>query len=318
MERCSRDRVRPTWPIGLLWASLCLVCFSGAGCSCWPWSASGEASALQPCGIDSRRDPENWAFPEKADLGYTLVFPGIWAIQQPDRSIVTGLVQAQTPSAIEIYDWTAGPLLLFYNLCAQERNRREAQTIARKIMAYQDRYPGRPVNLVGYSGGAAMAVFVLEALPPDRKVSSTVLLAACLSPDYDLHLALSRSERGIHSFYSPLDVTILMLMTGGLGTSDGRHAFSAGALGFVPPVKQETDPPAATLVQQPYTFDMLWLGHPGGHFGWTSPAFIAQWIAPLIVPADNNPAASRFFMVASTEQWTDTSRDEIPLARIWQ
>ena len=257
----------------------------GGGCACQPRLASGDACPLQPCGTESCSDPGNWAFPEKAGLGYTIVFPGIWSIQQPDRRIVQGLVQARTPSAIELYDWTAGSLLLFYNLCALERNRREAQTIAGKIMAYQDRYPGQPVNLVGYSGGAAMAVFVLEALPPDRKVSSAVLLGASLSPDYDLSAALSRTERGIHSFYSPLDVTILVLMTGLLGTSDGCHAPSAGAIGFQTPVKQERntgDPPAAALVQQPYTLDMLSQGHPGEHFGWTNPAFIAQWVAPLI------------------------------------
>ena len=180
MELCSRGQDRPTWPIGWVCASLCLVCFSGGGCTCWPPSASGDACPLQPCCTTSCGDSSDWVFPEKADLGYTIVFPGIWGIQVPDRWIVQGLVQAQTPSAIELYDWTAGPLLLFYNLCALERNRRAAQTIARKIMAYQDRYPGRPVNLVGYSGGAAMAVLVLEALPPDRKVSSTVLLGVPL------------------------------------------------------------------------------------------------------------------------------------------
>ena len=295
-------RVRPPWPIGWLCASVCLVSFSGGCCSCPPAASSGNARPLQPFCADTCRDPRDWVFPEKADLGYTIVFPGIWSIQQPDRWIVDGLVQAQTPSAIELYDWTAGSLLLFYNLCAVERNRREAQAIAGKIMAYQDRYPGRPVNLVGYSGGAAMAVFVLEALPPDRKVSSVVLLGASMSPDYDLSTALGRTERGIHNFYSPLDVPILMLMTGALGTSDGCHTFSAGAVGFQTPLKQEGntgDPPAASLVQQHYTLDMLWQGHPGGHFGWSNPAFIAQWVAPLIAPSGSNPLPPRFLAVAN-------------------
>ena len=180
--------------------------FREGGCTCWPPSASGDACPLQPCCTTSCGDSSDWVFPEKADLGYTIVFPGIWGIQVPDRWIVQGLVQAQTPSAIELYDWTAGPLLLFYNLRALERNQRAAQTIARKIMAYQDRYPGRPVNLVGYSGRSGNRR--LWYWRPCRRTERCRPPSCLRSPwrQYDLGTAMVRTERGIHSFYSPLDV----------------------------------------------------------------------------------------------------------------
>jgi pimeloyl-ACP methyl ester carboxylesterase len=271
-----------------------LICLAGGGCACQPRPAN-VAPPLEPCGTAPQIDSRGWVLPENAELGYTIVLPGIWGSRALDHRIVQGLVKAHTPCAIDLCDWTEGPLLLLSNLRALDRNRREAQTLARKIMAYQDRYPGRPVNLIGYSGGAAMAVLTLEALPPERKVSSAVLLAATLAPDYDLRTATSRTERGIHSFYSLLDVPLLMVMTTAVGTSEGRHSFAAGAVGFQTSAESASDPApsAATVVQRQYTWDMLQLGHPGGHFGWTHPAFIAQWVAPLIgTPAPGDPGDS--------------------------
>jgi pimeloyl-ACP methyl ester carboxylesterase len=236
-------------------------------------------------------EPSRWISPQKADLGYTLVLPGILGSQPLDHGIVKGLLNARAPCAIDLYDWTAGGLMMLYNLRGLERNRREAQIVAQKIMAYQDRYPGRPVHLIGYSGGGAVAVFALEALPPDRRVSSAILLAPTLAPEYDLRLAASRTERGICHFYSPLDVPLLMVMTLVFGTSEGHHTFAAGALGFETPPKDKRDPRDASpapVVQQRYTLDMLALGHPGGHFGWANPAFVARWVAPLLRPSDTS------------------------------
>jgi pimeloyl-ACP methyl ester carboxylesterase len=284
MDMGSRRREQPAWSIDWLLVSLGLLCCAGGGCTSAPRPGSVDAFPVQPCSTASF-EPSGWVSPQKADLGYTVVLPGILGSQPLDHGIVQGLVNARAPCAIDLYDWTAGGLMMLYNLRGLDRNRHEARTIARKIMAYQDCYPGRPVNLIGYSGGAAMAVFALEALPPERKVTSAILLAPTLAPEYDLRTAASRTEQGICSFYSPLDVPLLMAMTFVLGTSEGRHTFAAGALGFETHPKDKSDPldsSATPVVQQRYTLDMLSLGHPGGHFGWANPAFVAQWVAPLI------------------------------------
>ena len=288
----SRRRGQPAGSIDWILVSLCLVCCAGGGCASAPRPAPAGACPWQPCST-ALCAPCDWVSPQNADLGYTVVLPGILGSQPLDDGIVQGLVNARAPCAIDLYDWTAGSLMMLYNLRGLERNRREAQTIARRIMAYQDCYPGRPVNLIGYSGGGAMAVFALEALPPERRIKSAILLAPTLAPDYDLRAAASRTADGICCFYSPLDVPLLMAMTFVFGTSEGRHTFAAGALGFETPPKDKSDPfdsSAVPLVQQRYTLDMLALGHPGGHFGWASPAFVAQWVAPLLrssAPADH-------------------------------
>jgi pimeloyl-ACP methyl ester carboxylesterase len=226
--------------------------------------------------------------PERLDRGYVLLLPGIMGCTSTDHELTVGLAAADVPLAIEMYDWTEGPWLLISNLRGLKRNRREAGKIAEKIVAYQERYPGRPVYIVGYSGGAGMAVMSLEALPPGQKVTGVILLAATLAPDYDLRLAMSHTEKGICNYYSPIDVPILMATMTLVGTMEGRHTVAAGAWGFTVPKQldaQEREQYQRGLVQRKYSIEMLASGNPGGHFGWVRPGFVQHWVAPLVSPS---------------------------------
>jgi pimeloyl-ACP methyl ester carboxylesterase len=256
------------------------------------------AAALAICGLvcltagcctigRPRLDTGALMSPERLDRGYTLLLPGITGCTSIDHQLIVGLARADVPSAIEMYDWTEGPWLLLSNLRGLARNRRQARKIAEKIAAYQDRYPGRPVHVIGYSGGAGMAVLALEALPPGRRVTSAILLGATLAPDYDLRLAISHTEWGIRSFYSPIDVPILMGAIALVGTTEGRHTVGAGAWGFTVPKElrgEQREQYQRGLVQQKYRLEMLACGNFGGHYGWVRPRFVRQWLAPLVSP----------------------------------
>ncbi len=217
--------------------------------------------------------------------GLVLVLPGIEGSGPVNRSIAAGLGDAGVPAAIRVHDWTTGlwPLLLFH-LRARRRNRRQAQALAGFIVRYQDAFPGRPVSLVGHSGGGALAVWTLEALPPDRTVSTAVLLGPALSPAYALGPALRKVQRGIWHFYSPLDLFLLGLGTLLFGTVDGRHAFSAGLFGFQPPrgTPAEADLYRQRLHQRCYRPAMARRFHLGGHFGWANRVFVAETLGPLL------------------------------------
>jgi len=238
-------------------------------------------------------------FRERLDRGYTIVLPGIWGDQAVDYGIVMGLRDGDVESAVELHDWTPKTLCLVYNLRAIDQNRAEARRIAAKIVAYQDRYPCRPVHLVGYSGGAGEAVLTLEALPADRKVTDAILLAPTLASDYDLRPAMSRTTCGIRNFYSPLDVPILMVLSTAFGTTEGRHTPAAGAIGFQTPTSASPEERLEyenRLPQQSYEPGMVMEGHCGGHFGWANRAFIARYVAPLlaasVTPAPPSATAS--------------------------
>jgi pimeloyl-ACP methyl ester carboxylesterase len=232
---------------------------------------------------------QGWLAPERVERGYTIILPGVEGTSWFNISIARGLVDAGHDAAIEIYDWTTRcRLMLFYHLMALERNREQARIIAEKIIAYQDRFPNRPVRLIGHSGGAAMAVLVLEALPEDRRVTQTVLLAGALSPDYDLSTALRRSELGITSFYSGGDFVYLGAGTLAFGTLDRQHTPSAGAIGFRIPeylTPERRRWYESRLHEEPYRLEMLRSFNFGGHIGPVNRRFVAEWVAPLLTAA---------------------------------
>jgi pimeloyl-ACP methyl ester carboxylesterase len=181
--------------------------------------------------------------------------------------------------AIQTYDWTSilGPL---WNLRATARNRRQAERIADMVINYRTNHPGRPVYLVGQSGGGAIAVWTAEILPPEYKVDGIILLAASLSPNYILDLAIQNSRRGIVSFYSEKDW--LLLGTNVTGTMDGELATSAGRTGFLYPAEGPKPLNYGRLFQVPWDRQMSRAGNTGGHLSSGAAPFVSRYVAPLI------------------------------------
>ncbi len=224
--------------------------------------------------------------PDRLERGLVLVLPGIEGESCINHSIARGLADGGVSYAIEIHDWTTGVIFLFlYHLRGWRRNVKQAERLARRIVEYQAAYPGRPVHVVGHSGGGAMAVLILERLPVNAVVTSAVLLQPAISPGYDLSTALARTERGIWNFRSVIDVFFEGLATSIGGTTDGRHSPAAGMIGFRPPANL-TGPGkelyATRLVDVPFRPAMIADFHFGGHFGPTNRVFVAEQIAPLL------------------------------------
>lgn len=230
----------------------------------------------------------SWRNHEEGRLenGLILVLPGIEGAGPLNWGIVRGILDAGDGAAVRMIDWTTGFWPFFpFHLRARQRNRDRAFAIARMIADYQDRYPGRPVYLVGHSGGAALAVWALEALPEPRTITAAVLLGAALSPRYPLATALARTQRGIWNFFSPLDWIFLTIGTILFGTFDGRHGVSAGWRGFAPPPGLDDEQQMLyqdRLHQHGYHPRMLGSFHPGGHLGWANRVFVSEVVAPLV------------------------------------
>ena len=252
----------------------------------WRGFLSAAGVLTMPLGTWWRRGISELTAPERLDRGLVIILPGIEGKSHLSLDIAHGLADGGVPLAVEIIDWTTGfPPLFAFHLRAGNRNRRAAQKIADRITAYQDEYPTRPVHVIGHSGGAGVALFTLEAMPSDRRISSAVLLGAAVSPGYDLREALSHTESGIWNFYSAMDVLFLGIGTLLLGTIDGRHAVSAGARGFKLPSNSDSQtqsPSENRLHQQPYILQMAASWHLGGHNGWMNRIFTAEWLAPML------------------------------------
>jgi len=255
-------------------------------------AGSMAAAAVAPLGGWWCPGIEHLATPDRLERGLILVLPGIEGRGPVNLDLARGLADGGVTAAIEVFDWTTGSTALaLYHLRALERNRRVADEVARRIVEYQDQHPGRPVHLVGHSGGGGLAVLALEALPEGRTITSAVLLAPALSPRYDLTKALGRTERGIRHFHSRHDRLYLELGTRTFGTLDGHHATAAGAQGFRLPegASAETTHLYATrLFQEPYRREMAASWNLGQHTGATNRVFAAEWIAPLLGPGQTD------------------------------
>ena len=280
---------------------------------CWRGMSSALRIYLVPLGSWWCRSVDHLASNDRRAAGLVIVLPGIEGRSTLNLDIARGLVDGGVPCSVELHDWTTGRLFYsLYHLRSTTWQARQAVRLAKRITDYQSEFPGRPVVLVGHSGGAAMSLLTLPLLE-DRKITGAVMLAAAVSPRYDTTAARQYVERGIWSFHSPLDWLQLGLGTLAAGTFDGKHTFSAGMVGFRDAGPRDTGPrdtgprdtgprdtgprdtgsgdarPAtddiAPFHQIRYRFTMLGSWNFGGHHGWANRLFAAEWLAPIVLEA---------------------------------
>ena len=223
-----------------------------------------------------------WTTPERYEKGLIVVLPGIEGMGPLNLSICDGLFNGGVEGAIELTGWGGGPLGILFNQRAEAGNRRRAAGIAKRIVAYQNEYPDRPVFLIGHSGGTAIAVWTAEAMPNDHQVTGLILLASSLSGEYNLCPALERTTQGIVNFYSGNDTILLALGTGAVGTMDGRYSAPAGRIGFETPEILGDSWAYEGLHNVAWTPRMTRLNHIGGHSGYSGYTFVEAVVAELV------------------------------------
>jgi len=218
----------------------------------------------------------------RLDQGLVMVFTGIEGRGVLNEDICHGLNAGGVDWGIELVDWTIGlPFTTLLNIGSRGRNHRQATAIGQRIAKYRLDYPGRPVVLVGQSGGAAIAVWAAERLPAGHRVDGIILLAAALSPEYPLDNALARSRRGIVSFHSSRDRFFLGAGTTISGTMDGKHGSAAGRVGFtVPADGARAGAYRRKLFQVPWR-EQVYRSGLGGHLTSGSRDFVARHVGPL-------------------------------------
>jgi pimeloyl-ACP methyl ester carboxylesterase len=217
---------------------------------------------------------------EHLGRGLVIVLPGIEGRAAHNERVCRDLCDENIGLAVELYDWTI-PFGLILNQCVVPLNRLAAKDLAARIVRYHKDNPGRPVFLIGHSGGTAIAVWAAEELPQGETIDGIVLLASSLSPEYDLSNAMEHTEMGIVNFCSDGDAGLLGLGTLLFGTMDGRHGEAAGKVGFRRPARLSEED-YGRLFEVRWDTSMAAVGNDGGHFGCISSGFIRSRVAPLI------------------------------------
>ena len=235
-------------------------------------NASGQNGGIQYSFSDS-------GF-RRFDRPYVLILPGILGEQIWDRNLRKGIKNSQAAVDVEIYDWTHGPLMAGFNIGGNEA---KVEHLTQGIIKFKQHQPMRPLFLIGHSGGCRMAISILERLPQEIQVEKSLLLSPCIDANYDIGPATQACRTGLFAFRSPIDIPISMPLTAIHGLANGQLSLSASVVGFRNPSRTtHTNLGTPNFFQIDYTPEMISSGHPGGHFGWTTPGFVKRYITPLL------------------------------------
>lgn len=230
----------------------------------------------------------SFSTPERMDSGLVIILPGIEGESGFNRDIRRGLEATALRRAIPIRSW--GPQVPLFGMLVNQTNflgnRLIGASIAKEIVAYQNEYPGRPVHVIGHSGGGGIAVFVAESLPDDHPIDGLVLLSASISSGRDLTKALSHCKNGIINYYAPGD-PLLSVGTAFMGNVCGTHGPGAGLNGFTSPGEKaspETKLAYTKLYQIRLRPEMV-NGDGVGHTSGTDHDFVYYHVAPWVFSA---------------------------------
>lgn len=215
--------------------------------------------------------------------GTIVMIPGI--VGQPSDlfGMRDGLCDAMAAGGaewyeIEIIPWETSAFQPIKNLTDYEANVARARKIAARLTQLHRERPGRPLVLLGNSGGGGLAILAAEMLPAEVVLDRLVLTAAAVSNDYDL----SRVEphvKTIVNFYSPRD-GIVGWGTSVFGTIDRKKTLSAGHCGFL--TADGKMRAGDKLRQHEWTPEWRELGHDGSHLGYRNRKWAATVLAPHV------------------------------------
>ena len=213
---------------------------------------------------------------------HVLILPGIGGspIGLSDTQSLRSQIEREMPDvSAQVWDWTAIERTISIkkldNLTNYARNRHRASVLARDIECWTRRHPGSPLYLLAQSGGAGIALFACEELPPDITLEGIILVSGGVSTTYDLAHALDHTRLGIFNYYSPRDVRVLRDLTTRHGTMDRVKGPAIGYTGF--------DAEHFKLFQLAWDPSMSSLGNRGGHCSGLRPEFVRQYFFPLLM-----------------------------------
>lgn len=221
-------------------------------------------------------------FGPNAENGITFYCPGAGNLDGGDLGIREGLKAAGYPGQVASILWTVS-----FNPAIDQRlgnARLGGVRLARMIEQYCDKFPGRPVNIIGLSAGTGVAIWALEDLKEGYSVDNVVLLGSSLWHRYDVSRALRRVKGYIYNYYSSQDIVLAGPMKV-FGTIDGVFGDDgAGAVGLHPP----GDSSRVINIRWEPAFKQY--GNYGNHTDGTRAPFVRAYISKHIISSETGHA----------------------------
>jgi hypothetical protein len=218
-----------------------------------------------------------------AHRGLVIIVDGIGGFDMLRLSAQLSLPLAGVAHEIRDFLWQHGKGRLLKDLQDTRYLLHKADELAEEIRWARTHDPERPIYLISRSAGTGLALLAAEQLPAGT-LERIILLAAAVSPEYDLRGALRATRGEIVCFYSSHDQLVLNWGTRHFGTVDRVYGPSAGLRGFVlpPGLAGPEKVLYERLVQIPWNARMLLTGNAGTHSGSLVPGFLVKEVAPWL------------------------------------
>lgn len=220
---------------------------------------------------------------QQADRGLVWLFPGLVGATNELEPAYRAFRDAGIDKKYRFFEWDRPGPDFMGHLVHYEANRAQAAQIAAEITEYRESHPDAPIDLVGYSAGGALAVWVAEALPEDVRISRIVIAQSDLSPEYDLTVALEHVDDQLVHFYCPTD----WILSGGFnvlfGTLDREYVVGAGKDGFVLEQAVADETLRDKVEQVAWEAEWTDYGHPGNHIAILQYRWNRYIVAPYLL-----------------------------------
>lgn len=212
-----------------------------------------------------------------------------------------GLRKAGYKGDVEIFVWTTSFNPLVDQLVTINA-KLKADMLAGKIKNYAKKYPGRSVNIIALSAGTGVAMWAVEALPPDVHINNMVLLGSSLSNTYDIRKVVPHIEGSIYVYYSRHDAVLDAVRV--IGTIDGKRGVdSAGQVGLHPAGGYRNK-----VVNIGWSRQYMALGWAGAHTDCTNETFVRHEIAKRLMRG-SGVTSDRRGQTVTLAQATDPSAE---------
>jgi hypothetical protein len=259
-----------------------------AACGCHSGERRSPGEAPEPLQASVSSDAPSslrGGGPRSADAapgGLIWMFPGIEGSKLFLSAARMALRDAGFKGDIRTFSWgrVFGGL---NNLVKLDENRAKAAETAAEIARFRRENPEATIDLIGYSGGGGIAVFVAEALPAEACIRHLILCQPALSPRYDLTAALRHVDGKLVNFHCLSDDVTLGWGTRTFGTIDRRFVVSAGNCGFELEYAVQDEALRSRVEQKCWESEAFWTGHYGGHAGIITYGWNRKYVAPYLV-----------------------------------
>jgi len=169
--------------------------------------------------------------PDATRVGKVLLLPGVGNLRCELAGMSEMLTTAYPGLSVEVRIWGT-PRQDHQNLRDHENHWRVAGDIAAELTAYAREHPDHTIDVVGYSGGGAMALFTVAALPEGVSIDRLVLIAPAISRPFPIESEVMPKVKDFAVLYSSVLDRPVSFGTLLFGTMDRRRQFSAGWCGF--------------------------------------------------------------------------------------